>query len=444
MILSSITLIVCSLGVLQAQLFYQPEQIHLSIGNNEGDYVLTWVTFSSTGESSVMYGTEFPLYELATGTEDLFVDGGQQKRHIYIHRVTLPGLKPEQRYIYAVGSSFGWSTHYSFNTLRTDVNWSPRLAVYGDMGNKNARSLPYLQIEAGNGNFDMILHVGDFAYNMDTNDAYYGDEFMRQIEPIAAIVPYMTCPGNHEQAYNFSNYRNRFTMPGGDGESQFYSFNLGRAHLIFYSTEFYYYTQYGKEQIKNQYNWLKRDLEMANLPENRALRPWIIVMGHRPMYCSNLWDGEHCLKIDNYARVGIPEDTPTGQVYLYGLEELFYQQGVDLMIWAHEHSFERLWPLYNMTICNGTQSKTNPYINPPGPVHLISGAAGNQEGENPFIPWGQPWSAFRTKDYGYTRMQIVNSTHLTYEQVSIDKDGEVIDQLLYVRNKHGPGLYNCK
>lgn len=27
-----------------------------------------------------------------------------------------------------------------------------------------------------------------------------GDEFMRQIESIAAYVPYMTCPGNHEWA----------------------------------------------------------------------------------------------------------------------------------------------------------------------------------------------------------------------------------------------------
>ena len=32
------------------------------------------------------------------------------------------------------------------------------------------------------------------------NNGRVGDEFMRQIEPIAAYVPYMTCPGNHEKA----------------------------------------------------------------------------------------------------------------------------------------------------------------------------------------------------------------------------------------------------
>lgn len=30
------------------------------------------------------------------------------------------------------------------------------------------------------------------------DNARIGDEFMRQIQSIAAYVPYMTCPGNHE------------------------------------------------------------------------------------------------------------------------------------------------------------------------------------------------------------------------------------------------------
>lgn len=30
-------------------------------------------------------------------------------------------------------------------------------------------------------------------------NARVGDDFMKQLEPIAAYVPYLTCPGNHEE-----------------------------------------------------------------------------------------------------------------------------------------------------------------------------------------------------------------------------------------------------
>ena len=31
------------------------------------------------------------------------------------------------------------------------------------------------------------------------------------------------------------------------------------------------------------------------------------------------------------------------------------------------------------------------------------------------------WSAFHSEDYGYTRMQVINATHLYVEQVSVEK-----------------------
>ena len=45
-------------------------------------------------------------------------------------------------------------------TLNTGTSWSPRLAIYGDMGSTNARSLPRLINEATAGSFDAILHIG--------------------------------------------------------------------------------------------------------------------------------------------------------------------------------------------------------------------------------------------------------------------------------------------
>lgn len=67
---------------------------------------------------------------------------------------------------------------------------------------------------------------------------------------------------------NFSNYRNRFSMPG-NTEGLMYSFNLGPIHFISISTEFYYFLNYGIKQLVLQYEWLEADLIEANKPENR-------------------------------------------------------------------------------------------------------------------------------------------------------------------------------
>lgn len=74
--------------------------------------------------------------------------------------------------------------------------------------------------------------------------------------------------------------------------------------------------------------------------------------------------------------------------------ELFYRYGVDVVIEAHEHSYERLWPVYNETV---TQRD---YNNPLAPVHIISGAAGCNEQDgicfNAILGPKGPWSAFRS------------------------------------------------
>lgn len=61
--------------------------------------VVTWTTFNET-ESVVEYnewgGKLFTL--VAKGNAITFVDGGSEKRRLFIHRVTLSGLKPGSAY----------------------------------------------------------------------------------------------------------------------------------------------------------------------------------------------------------------------------------------------------------------------------------------------------------------------------------------------------------
>ena len=39
--------------------------------------------------------------------------------------------------------------------------------------------------------YQALLHAGDLAYNLDSNNGRVGDRFLDQIEPIASRLPYM-------------------------------------------------------------------------------------------------------------------------------------------------------------------------------------------------------------------------------------------------------------
>ena len=151
--------------------------------------------------------------------------------------------------------------------------------------------------------------------------------------------------------------------------NHYFSFDLGRAHIISYSAEFYYFTQYGWDQIKRQYEWLEKDLKQAN--ENRAKRPWIITFGHRSPYCGAKTDKECNDFIRAVLRDGIKIQNQGSPKF--SIEDLFYKYGVDLEIYGHEHSYQRLFPVYKNIVYK--ESDNDPYNNPRAPVHLITGSA---------------------------------------------------------------------
>ncbi|VDQ14714.1 unnamed protein product, partial [Trichobilharzia regenti] len=81
----------------------------------------------------------------------------------------------------------------------------------------------------------------------------------------------------------------------------------------------------------------------------------------------------------------------------------------------------------------------------------VSGAAGSDEGRDTFINGGKPWSAFRTNDFGFTRMTIHNSTHLDIEQISVEEVklyslviySNETSKILSCMNAEGRGIKNA-
>ena len=340
----------------------EPEQVHLSLGRSFDEMTVTWLTKDATVASTVEYSSgdqvrhpvparpsiNFFKFSANGSSDKHTTDDEEDPREMYIHRATLKSLKSGTRYYYRVGSKDSFSKVFFFDTLKSGSNWSPRVVIYGDFGYNNGRIQDHLKKQVSQSAFDVIAHIGDLAYDLHSDNARIADAFLRRLEDIAAYVPYQTVPGNHESHNNFSEYGARFTMinsADGNKNNHFYSFNVGPIHFVGFSTEFYFHRNYGSLQIAHQYNWIENDLKEANKPENRASRPWIVTLGHRPMYCS-MDDNRGCRKTEKTVRYGLS----TSKGNEFGLEDLFYRYGVDISMFAHEHAYERFWPLYNAKV----------------------------------------------------------------------------------------------
>lgn len=145
--------------------------------------------------SVVSYSAAGGAAQRAAGDAIPFSDVGNVQT---IHRVRLAGLSPGTAYSYTVGDGANATSRaYSFTTPSATA-YSPTIAVFGDMGiSANAQAtMPWLIKDAQSGAIDIIAHIGDVAYDLQTNGGLVGDEYMVQVEPVAAIIPYMLCPGN--------------------------------------------------------------------------------------------------------------------------------------------------------------------------------------------------------------------------------------------------------
>lgn len=287
---------------------YIPSGTHLSLGVGDDEMTVTWRTAAPTG-SVVEYGPYDPhasadpaanLPESQSGESSEFEDGGKARTRRVMHAVTLTGLEPGAKYSYRVGDPTrdAWSQVFWFTAKRTprQIAEGPPLKILAvcDIGHEeSAELLSFVRSEVhdprthGGRVPDFLIHCGDFAYDLHGDDGAVGDAFMEDIQPIAAYLPYMTSAGNHESAYNFSHYTNRFNMPGEDAKrtgNHYYSFDAGPAHVVAWNTEAFFFPEFFDEAyVARMYEWLEKDLAAANA--NRENVPWIVAYSHRPMYC---------------------------------------------------------------------------------------------------------------------------------------------------------------
>ena len=251
---------------------------------------------------------------------------------------------------------------------------------------------------------------------------------------------------------NFTAFTNRFRMPGNEsgGVGNFwYSFDYGLGHFIAINseTDFAYSPEYpflreakpgetlptesetyitdagpfgaienndwknnaGYEQLQ----WLEADLKSVD----RTKTPWVIAMGHRPMYSS-----EKSGYLSNVRAA---------------FEPLFLKYKVDVYMAGHVHWYERMVPLgANGTIVAAAQKNANTYVTGTGETitHLINGAAGNIESHSVLgsAPQLNITAVLNQQDYGFAKFTFHDAKKATWQWVKGDGTG-VGDKLNLVK-----------
>lgn len=199
----------------------------------------------------------------------------------------LNGLQASTTYKYRIGDGKTWSDEFSFTTAPDAASLGKslphRFLVFGDLASSAAAPdrtttiMPWASKEVIDGHFDMILHVGDFAYNLQDDNGERGRLFMNEISNMSSIVPYMVDAGNHESGYGFAHYTEYFrsqpsnlevvnasTDNGLAPNNWFFSWNYGLVHFVTLASEIWYHDDL-TGVLASQYDWLKADLEKANV-----------------------------------------------------------------------------------------------------------------------------------------------------------------------------------
>jgi hypothetical protein len=224
-----------------------------------------------------------------------------------------------------------------------------------------------------NKNPELVLGLGDFSYE-DTPNCWF--------EEIAPLDDKMKITiGNHddETTLLLNQYMSHFNLT-----KQFYSFNYENVHFTEISTQLLENDSEGIEQ----YEFVNADLASAASDPNID---WIVVYYHRVAYTSP------------YSSSPDRERDRTESIALRdAYTPLFEKYEVDLVLQAHNHNYERSYPIkYNSANYSDpiiTDANTNNYSNPEGQIFVTVGTGG---GESYFFLAKEPYMVRQYNGYGF-------------------------------------------
>ena len=222
---------------------------------------------------------------------------------------------------------------------------------------------------------ELVLALGDLSYQR-SPDCWF--EIISPLDNLTRLVR-----GDHDNDARMVQYMEHFKM-----DKEFYSFNDMNIHFLIMSTE----TPY--DMKSEQYQFVKSDLENVSNDSNIQ---WTIVAYHQLAYTSPT-DCKGCSP-----RVTLRET----------YHQLFDKYGVDVVLQAHDHNYERSYPiLFNEQhsdqpiVANNSENNYNFTTDPHGIVFATVGTGG---GELNFFNGKAPYIAKQFRGFGFLNIDLVKN-----------------------------------
>jgi predicted phosphodiesterase len=316
----------------------------------------------TSGESFIVSAPERIEYE---GSELL---GLPLKKSVFVHKVWIENLQPDQTYSYRIENTAPQSN--SLRTLPADSN-EIRFAVYGD-----SRTNPQLHKRIVEQIIkvrpDFVIHTGDLVSNGNKYEQW-GEQFFQPVKGLAENVPIYAIKGNHDGKRGIFE---KLLIPAGEEK------NSG-----FYFGAVYYY-------LADNYSQELPDKELLNLiVENvhSAKAQWKFVSFHTPALNFSGHNSRWCY----------PNALP-----------MFAKAGADFVISGHSHMYERFKPV-EPPVYSGTNFVT----------YITTGGGGAPLASK---PKHSNFYAYADSVLHFCLFHI-KGNHLTMD--AIDIDGNLIDHL---------------
>lgn len=348
----------------------QPEQLRIAYGADPATTMsVVWQTAQPTQSQVVEYGTTKQLGLRAEGRRPTYAyETGA------IAEVLLTGLRPDTTYFYRVGDpAGGWSEIQSFRTGETRSRRFT-FTAFGDHGVSADAIQNVKNVLAERPRFHLLL--GDVSYANGKQSIW--DDYLKQIEPMTRVIPFMLTLGNHEnekltvngqeQRIGYASYLARFALPGTE---QWYTFDYGPARFVAFNSDDFA----NPEQLV----WLEKTLAEARRDTKVN---WVIVFQHHPLYSTSKGRGDNPALIQTVA-------------------PLYDRYKVDLVLCGHDHHYERQYP---MRAGQPTTLKKTDYRQGEGTLYIVEGGGGKSLYD--FTDPIPSICACREKTNGYLRVTV--------------------------------------